>query len=118
MISDERLLPCPFCGGEANCSDYYGEDCIFEYLVICLDCGVSTQTFLTEEEAIEAWNTRKPMERIVERLEEKALEHENNGDRYKHGGWHELANTQYEKSCTFDEAIEIVKKGGGVDEDN
>ena len=70
-MSDERLLTCPFCGGEANCSDYYGEDCIFEYLVICLDCGVSTQTFLTEEEAIEAWNTRKPMERIVERLEDK-----------------------------------------------
>lgn len=47
----EQLKPCPFCGGEA----YFYE---FERCIGCLNCGVETVSYHTEEEAIEAWNRR------------------------------------------------------------
>lgn len=83
--SDKRLLSCPFCGGEAiyeikrenelgtiipqlfcnhckmifeieNDSPYLNDDKTHDYL---------------KEKLYVWWNTRKPMERIVERLEEE-----------------------------------------------
>ena len=106
-MNEERLKPCPFCGGEGNVSlnTCYGfvpwcsnEDCIL---------NENTKGFSTKEEAIETWNTRKPMERIVERLEnEKGFEvfvfsvsSRNCGNSYKIG---------YETG--INEAIEIVKE--------
>lgn len=51
---------CPFCGGEAECSDssctVNGE---FKWTVECLNCGVMTSPFETKEDAIKAWNRRK-----------------------------------------------------------
>lgn len=58
-----KLKRCPCCGGEAALCNYY--------FVQCKKCGLSTLTFITKEEAIKAWNTRKPMERIEERLKEE-----------------------------------------------
>lgn len=58
-----ELKRCPCCGGEATLCNYY--------FVQCKKCGISTLTFITKEEAIKAWNTRKPMENIAERLEEE-----------------------------------------------
>jgi len=46
-----NLLPCPFCGGEAD----YGYDlCI----ISCKACGASTDFHDTTDEAIAAWNCR------------------------------------------------------------
>ena len=82
-MSEIKLLPCPFCGGEAviyhQSSKYTNRDGNF---VHCMECGCRTKLFEcygnttkthedTKQEAIEAWNTRKPMEQIVERLEEE-----------------------------------------------
>lgn len=71
-MSDKRLLPCPFCGGEGK---------IFEtdlntFRVICKECTCSLGRYwyYKKEEAIAAWNTRKPMERILERIENEILE--------------------------------------------
>ncbi len=50
MMSGE-LLPCPFCGGEAD----YEYDL---YMVICKACGACTDLRETTEEAIAAWNRR------------------------------------------------------------
>ena len=48
-----ELLPCPFCGGEAEIHPaYYG--CYVE----CIDCDASTRVEGFESDAIEAWNTR------------------------------------------------------------
>ena len=58
----------------------------------------------TREEAIKTWNTRKPMERIVERLEESKTNFSRMGT---------LQSAYYDKG--LDKAIEIVK-GGGEDE--
>ena len=65
-------------------------------------CYVRTDGHLNEESAIKHWNTRKPLERIVEQLEEKSFV--DYDEYYCDGG---------ECLISMNEAIEIVK--GGVD---
>ena len=100
---EDRLKPCPFCGGKARLS-------IDEVSwIYCEECCAETDCFDRKEEAIEAWNTRKPMDRIVEQLEK----------------WKQEADKQYEdtdselykmasigKYHAYKQAIEIVKNGG------
>ena len=79
----------------------------------CVECGV----FMDREEkddVIKAWNIRKPMERIVERLEREYDLADKEKSRFM------VENTlQFEQAKGYatgiDAAIEIVK-GGGVDE--
>jgi hypothetical protein len=110
-MSEIELKPCPFCGGEAETyecetsNDIYDIDTLgyvdTEYYMVygvgCCNCGCVIAEMKTEEKAIEAWNTRKPMERIVEQLEELK----------KFGGLKQLVYNQ--AVC---DSIEIVKKGG------
>ena len=94
-MSDERIKPCPFCGGEAVIHKSK-----FGYGVMCKTpfCCNLTSTHDTKKEAIKTWNTRKPMERIVTDLEELR------------------ADFVGETNCGFiEQCIEIVK-GGGADE--
>lgn len=80
--TSNKLLPCPFCSGEEISMGAYSisPDCYIE----CKSCGCMIEkevpwNGMNQEEhdrecakfLIEAWNTRKPMERIVERLEEE-----------------------------------------------
>ena len=55
----DKLLPCPFCGGEAKfLEDVWGND---EYCyVICVNdnCNANTGRCDTEDEAIAKWNNR------------------------------------------------------------
>lgn len=70
------------------------------YTVVCTseECCVSVGKFRrTREEAVKAWNTRKPIERIVEQLEE-----ESNNDLYSS-----------ERQIGFETAIEMIKREGG-----
>ena len=113
-MTDKRLLPCPFCGGEVEFhpQEHHMENFWNKNTIHCPTCG-----FLMEEtsrlQLFKKWNTRKPMERIAERLEERAdclLKD------------FVLANKAIEvkqkSMCRIEElrgAIEIVK-GGGVDE--
>ena len=57
MSEKNKLLRCPFCGGEAHvtCSPDYPQ-----YRVVsCISCGLQAQWYHDdEEEAIEHWNTR------------------------------------------------------------
>ena len=54
-MAGTKLLPCPFCGGKAHIwnSGYF-------YNGKCYKCGctLSGNGYVTEAEAIEAWNTR------------------------------------------------------------
>ncbi len=76
-MSEIKLKPCPFCGGEIKLD----EDDF--YMFCCNTCGAGitfaheledgTAEDCTKEESIERWNTRKPVERIVEQLESEIV---------------------------------------------
>lgn len=100
-----ELKRCPFCGGDNIISTYNN----FAPVLLCCECG----TMMTipwsldvniEDELRKKWNTRKPMERIVERLEEEILESLSDcGD-----DWFVAEKVN--------EAIKIVKEEGGLNE--
>lgn len=107
-MSEIKLLRCPFCGGEA---ELLKGQCEIDNYVMCLECRSKTKLYNTKASAIKAWNTRKPMQNIVERLEIK------------------LSDTVYEKatqesnesylnglSIGYCEAIGIVKEEGDLNE--
>lgn len=90
-MSGIKLKPCPFCGGEAKIyKDYNGF-----YLVQC-KCGCGTLHKSEKKNVINDWNTRRPMEKIVEQMEKE-----------KH-------NTPYinGRYSGLQKAIKIVQKGG------
>lgn len=108
----DKLKPCPFCGGEAvlryikphthyivDMPDYGGGA-----FIECTECtcGISAET---EDGAIKAWNTRKPMDRIVEQLEENADYEPVDFD------CGDVACTAIDYFIALDTAIEIVKGG-------
>lgn len=60
-----ELKPCPFCGSKATTrtgSDFTNSN----YSVFCRNCFASTGVFLSDVEAISAWNTRTSDARIAE----------------------------------------------------
>lgn len=109
-----KLKRCPFCGGEA---EFYRtpiktNGCWCDSVVVrCKVCEARTNRILYDakkhsndeeyEEAAEAWNTRKPMQNIVERLE-KELEMTE---------W-----IEFEERITYRRSIQIVKEEGGMNE--
>lgn len=115
-MSDKKtseLLKCPFCnlpfkkiGSKRRGNQHYIHDKYMESNCILKEFG-----FKASEENFDRWNTRKPMQNIVERLEIK------------------LSDTVYEKatqesnesyldglSSGYCEAIGIVKEEGGMNE--
>lgn len=101
-----KLLPCPFCGGEVfvEAHKFWDEKAkdftVQTYGVACHQCGSkSWQHCRTEEDAIKHWNTRKPFERIVEQLEDKKWDIHDWRDRWRNE--------------IIDECIGVIK--GGVD---
>ena len=121
-----KLLPCPFCGGEArlmNIDDYGHEVCInYEdeldvdcSFVHCYNCDMDFMPHTeTAREVLEAWNTRKPMERILKQLETSAINARNYAIEFSFSGNHRIVHEQeFGVHLGFMKAIEIVK--GGVD---
>ena len=66
-MSDLKLLPCPFCGGEATLRK--SEETKL-YHIACFECGCRQDSSYKAESVINNWNTRTPMSNIVEKLEE------------------------------------------------
>lgn len=97
--TSDKLLPCPFCGGEAKWSN-----ALHNYIE-CKECGFETIWYDTEAEAITIWNTRKPMERIVERLEAEKGE----SVMYCHARM-SGRTLRFGRNIGIDKAIEIVKE--------
>jgi hypothetical protein len=113
-MSEIKLLNCPFCGGEAEIEEHkFWNDItrsfdIKTYGVKCQKCSTGGfQFYRLENDAIIHWNTRKPMERINERLEDKLDKTYLQTHLYKHF----VEGEQY----ALDEAIEIVKEEGGIE---
>ena len=100
-----KLLPCPFCGGEAK-QTYIN----FQPAIKC-DCGAcfipKWSDMKSDDENSEYWNTRKPMEKIKESLKKERtiafLTLANTGD--------EKLDVAYQQVASYmDKAIEIVQK--------
>lgn len=80
-MSEIKLKTCPFCNGNTNIRENYdiidwvNDEPVEElrYVVECDNeeclCYANTKMYDTKEKAIIAWNTRKPVEKTVERLE-------------------------------------------------
>ena len=120
-MSETKLLPCPFCGGGCIYETFEINSLGAEIPVIfCNHCKIvfkveNDSMYLKDDETyaylakknIEAWNTRKPMERIVERLEEVAEEER----QYWYNSGDEEA---YVARRAYTHAIKIVKKEGVI----
>lgn len=72
-MSETKLKPCPFCGGKADKRIEFPCDGdgleMNMYIVGCKDCGIEFSWLWDEDCVIEIWNTRKPMDDIVQKLE-------------------------------------------------
>lgn len=69
-MSTLKLKPCPFCGGEAVTENHHNRYTDW-WEVKCTDCSTAmNERYEYEFEAVEAWNTRKPMDSILEKIEE------------------------------------------------
>ena len=107
-MSEIKLLPCPFCGGEARHSTIFGRSGI-----VCNDCLCEMRGWIDAppEEMTMLWNTRKPMDKIVERLEQIKMRYfltiANTGDENSDSIYEEVGNA-------IDKAIKIIKEEGGV----
>ena len=109
----KQLANCPFCGGEAELITTYDTE-----MVRCKKCFGKTQTFTGDyyDEgqmcgmyAIPAWNTRIPMQNIVERLEEPAEECR----KY----WQEFDDEDsFGGMNAYCDAVKIVKEEGEIND--
>ena len=111
---NKELRRCPFCGRKG---ELWNNKLTYRlYGVICEECDCMTPYFTTREEAIEAWNRRKPIDDIVEQLEEYegTWSGRNRRNEYKdcdyEGGCAGCVNCKTEDA--YRTAIEIVKSGG------
>lgn len=97
-MSEIKLLPCPFCGGEAELckGDWIGK----EYWVKCTKCICKTSLSNNYNEPIKAWNTRKPLERIIEKINKLPIDPYNEPD-----------NPMVYRQIVID----IVKEVGGIE---
>lgn len=112
-MNDIKLKRCPFCGGEVVIEDIgEGENDHF-YMMACQnkDCNCAV-SFGKESEGIDdfvkAWNTRKPIERTIEQLEELKNDADMRAGEYE---YEDFDNYEFGKANAFTEAIEVVKKG-------
>lgn len=118
-MSEERLLPCPFCGGEAEIKWVPWTEISESSGAYVLNVNHSPHCFIRsadglidgrmtdscKERIIKAWNTRKPMERIAEKIvkECKKIIRLDSGYHYIYkDGAYRMA----------DIAIETIKAGG------
>lgn len=120
----ETLLRCPFCGGEAKIEWEDWKDISPTSGIYRLSVNHKPECFFVQmnglnaksemissnkERLAEAWNTRKPMDRIVERLEEQAEECR----KY----WQEFDDEDsFGAMNAYCNAVKIVKEEGGMNE--
>jgi len=76
---EAKLIPCPFCGGEAQIEKTVPHLNPTQYFGHCLTCRIESDLYDTEEEAIKAWNKRVAFEdgglvgELVDVLEKEAI---------------------------------------------
>lgn len=113
-MSNTKLLPCPFCGEEKNIYlEKYEHAAGERWRIFCAECMAQIDRGYDQIQygVIEAWNTRKPMDRIVEQLEQQAKQYKRRAlelvEKSTEAGIHNKG-----KACSYEHAIDIVKAGG------
>ena len=115
-MSETKLLRCPCCDSEnikeGSSVTTFGEDIYIK----CLTCGLKMQ--LCSEygwkELFKRWNTRIPMQNIVERLEETECKcHDDYIENLEKQNT-VCTNVCFGKMVGVRNAIEIVKEEGGI----
>lgn len=111
----DQLKPCPFCGGEAFMESWVARKG-FEANVHCNSCSAMVYTITydfeeqAEKNAIEQWNRREPIDKVVEQLEEmKILCNEIAIEAIEEMNDLQLQVAARNQVVAFAEAIEIVK---------
>ena len=106
-MSEIKLLKCPFCGGD-NVGVWHNRPVspliADSYEVRCYNCNFGLRPERLKDKAIGAWNTRKPIQNIVERMEVKKGTVVIDGKKMY----------QEDYFIDIDEAIEIVMEEGGI----
>jgi Lar family restriction alleviation protein len=104
-MSEKKLLKnCPFCGGNHVISTWNN----FRPALLCGGCGATMIVPMDirggdyKEELITKWNTRVPMQKIVERLNNNFRKVQNDED--------------LEWNRAIYKTIEIVKEEGGLND--
>jgi len=106
-MSKTELKPCPFCGEENNIYlEKYKHTAGERWRILCANCMAQIDRGYDQTQwgVIEAWNTRKPMDRILKQLKElckRTYYKSVNGNRDEG-----IRNNAYHN------AIDIVKAGG------
>ena len=75
-MSEIKLKNCPFCGSEVELEDIGEDSNDHYYMIACKNssCGSSTCFGeVSKEDFISAWNTHKPIDDMVEKLEREYL---------------------------------------------
>lgn len=106
-MSDIKLLSCPICGREVYIGTEDYDDNI-EDVIVCDHCNLRFYGSYpaTKQDLAEEWNTRKPMERILTRLEEC----EKDCRQYKY-----MTDFQAQANAYL-KAQEIIKEEGGLND--
>lgn len=94
-MSEIKLAKCPFCDVELKRWDYMPQ-VFFEHPYN--GCILSGKKVLESEHDIKAWNTRKPMECILARLEDLKV------------------NAFDDESVIINDVIEIIKEEGRLND--
>lgn len=117
-MNEIKLLPCPFCNGEARLQRKNKKH---GYYIVCKKCGCRTPYYQYQfssleklrNEAITTWNTREPIEEIVRQLKNQVTQYNNRA--------HELVQKSTEagihnkgKALSYECSIDIVKEVSGV----
>lgn len=108
------LKPCPFCGGEAETENHHNRYTDW-WEVKCTDCNASlNERYEYEFEAVDAWNTRKPMEAVVAELEIEKERHEKDRTYWSEHSWKDSlmyneCDMSERKADCFETAISIVR---------
>lgn len=111
-MSEIKLKNCPFCGSEVELEDIGEDSNDHYYMIACKNssCGSSTCFGeVSKEDFISVWNTRKPIDTMVEKVE-KELEELKEWEDVDGKAYYTMSEKQ-----VINKAIKIVKRGG-IDE--
>ncbi len=73
----------------------------------CPFCASIGQYSTSKENAVRAWNTRKPIEAVVAELEKQVEQYDRRAEEHK--DYEDYHARYWAKKCSYEHAIEIVR---------